>query len=449
MNTSGSIAQRLMSGGVLVVIGKMVAAASALLLNVLLTRMLDPDEVGVYYLLVSVVTVGALAAQLGVHQGIVRVLAGGLVGHESDVSRKAIRSAFIIVAFGSLLISLPYGLGGGQWLGEALFGSSLAKEMAVLVAIWIAICALQKLLSQIFRGLHYIGYATFYEGTFSALLLVATLCIFWLSGWEVELGDIIQITLCVLLVSSLLALLTLSRSTVKLEVASGVEIKSLLKISLPLFIASITVLGATEAHIWILGAVKSEDEVAIYGAAYRLAKLVVLPLIIINSVIPPMIAQFVAQGKMKEVERVLRVTATVSGIPSIFVVVLISFGAADILTLLFGDFYSQGEAVLIIVMGAQAMNALTGSPGVLLMMSNYQSVVMKTALLSGVLGLITSLLLVESLGGEGVAYGVAVGLSSHNIVMWAYCRYRLQINTHMGASGISDVMSVVKNIKKK
>jgi len=443
-NSSGSISQRLISGSVLVMIGKVLAAASALVLNILLTRLLAPGDVGVYYLLVSVVTMCGLAAQLGVHQAIVRALAGGLGAKHEDMSRASISAAFIIVTFGVLMIGLPYALGIGQWLGKSVFDSPLASDMAIITALWIAGFALQMLLSQIFRGFHRIGFATLFEGTSTGVFIIIGLTYVWLTQDQLKLQDVLIITLGALLLSILLALILLRRFYEQTMPTTGVDIRGMLRISLPLFVSSTVVLGITELHILILGSVNNEDTVAIYGAAYRLAKFIVVPLLIINSVIPPMVAQFVAQGKMNEVERVLRVTAAVAGVPVIALLVIIVLGASPILDFFYGEFYAQGASVLIILVAAQTVNALTGSPGVLLMMSNHQTIVMKLALVSGVLGIVTSSVLVGFLGATGVALGVAVGLSAHNLGMWAYCKFKLGVNTHMSMHALKDAISEIR-----
>ena len=209
-------------------------------------------------------------------------------------------------------------------------------------------------------------------------------------------------------------------------------------------VAGLTVPGLSEAHIWILGWVRGEDVVATYGAAYRLARFVVMPLVIINSVIPPMIARFMAEGKKDSVERVLRATASVTSIPSLLVVVFLSLFANHILEICYGGFYAKGAGVLIVLSLAQAVNTISGSPGVLLMMSDRQSIFMRFSVVCGSLGVLTSFLLVAPLGQLGVALGVATGLISHNLGMWFYCKHIIGIKTHMGSDGFKDVIKVVQ-----
>jgi len=445
LKPTGSISQRLLSGSTLVAAGKILAAASALVLNIILTRLLPPEDVGAYYIIISIVTMCALVSQLGVHQAIVRTIAGNLGADNEIVVRPYLRAAFLIVAFGIAIISIPYALGVGQWLAVTVFESPVVGDMAIFTSLWIGGFALQMLVAQAFRGFHRIGYATLFEGASTGVYIVVALTYIWLTNEALDLQTVLIVILGAIFLNISIGLTLLRKLYVQTKAASGVAINGMLKISLPLLVSSSAIMVITELHILILGSFSNEDTVAIYGAAYRLAKFIVVPLVIINSVIPPMIAQFVSQGEMKRVEKILRTTAAVSGVPVVCLLIVIVLTAPNILAMFYGDFYSQGSVVLIILVAAQTINSLTGSPGVPLMMSNRQAVVMRIALMSGLLGIVTSLSLVELMSSTGVALGVGVGLSSYNVGMWAYCKYRLNINTHMSVSSIKEVIVFMEN----
>jgi O-antigen/teichoic acid export membrane protein len=433
-----------MSGGIWATIGKMVAAVGALALNMLLTRLLEPEAVGAYYLLISVVFIGALLSQIGVHQAIVKLVAGVEDIFTDTSVRSSINSSIIIFLFGTFIVAIAYMSGIGSWLGGSVFDSALVAGSVVLTAVIIVLRAVQVFVSQLFRGFHNIGYATIFEGTSTSVFLVVILFYFWFITGTASFHTVLVSTIAALCVSMLLAVIMLKKPYQQTVSGDVINIQRVLSISMPLFVAATALPGFAEAHIWILGGASDEDSVAVYGSAYRLAKFVVVPLLIVNSVIPPMIAQLVAQKKMEQVEKVLRATATVAGIPSVLIVLIFFIAGSDILSILFGDFYAQGSDVLMILVFAQAINALTGSPGVLLMMSGKQKVVMKCAIISGTLGVTTSILLVDSLSYTGVAYGVAVGMVLNNIAMWFYCRKTLNVDTHMGIEAVGQVANTIR-----
>jgi len=438
-----SISQRLISGGFFAASGKIILAVSSLALNTLITRLLSPDVVGVYYIIASIVAVAAIAVQLGSHQAIVKLLAINEPGMASNSIRGSIKAAFIIAGFGICIFSAFYLLGFGKWLGEELFMSALVVDMVLPTTLWVGLLALQILFSQIFRGFHNIGYASIFEGVSTGVFAVISLFAVWLIYEYSSLQLVLWVINLSLLLSLVIAFFLFRKIYLEAPKTNEINIRGLTHIGFPLFVASIAIPGFTEMHVWILSVSANDDEVAIYGAAFRLAKFVVVPLLIINSVIPPMIAQFIAGNRLHDAERVLRSTAAIAGVSSILIVIFLMFIGKDILSLIFGEFYEQGSAVLIILACAQALNALTGSPGVLLMMSGHQSIFMKLAIISGIIGAVTSFLLVSALNYIGVAIGVSTALVLHNLAMWLYCQKQLGISTHMGLSHMNEVVVIL------
>lgn len=441
-----SITQRLLTGGLSATAGKLGMAISALLVNMLLARLLSTEAMGAYFLVSSTVIIGALLAQMGVHQAIVRLIAGSYQVSEIDKSRPYIKGAYLIVIVMAVLLSFIYAAGGGEWIAQQLFSSDLVGGVAVVTAIWMVLKSFQTLISQSFRGFHQIFYATLYEGLLTNILVLIGLFVLWVVWGESSLEYVIILTaisLCVTIMTGVILLIRYYKST---PLVKGYEIKKVMKISLPLFVATALVPCITEAHVWILGIMATEDEVAIYGAAFRVAQFVIMPLLIVNSVIPPMIAQLMSSGNKKKAEQILRATATVASFPSVIIVIMLGIFSQEVLGLMFGEFYEAGGSVLVILMAAQGINSLTGSPGVLLMMSDYQSIVMRSAIISAALGLAISFILVGSMGAIGVGFGVAASKIVHNLLMWYYCWKKLNIKTHLG---LNDTYMVVKGIKKQ
>jgi len=424
-------------------IGKVVTAACVFLINILMTRLLSPQEVGAYYILTSVVIICALLAQFGTHQAIVRQL-GSLDLKDLRQQKKIIKTTFVIVTIGSFFICVPFSFGLGNWVGNYFFSSHLVAGASVLAACWIFLRAFQSIISQVNRGRQCFFSATIFEGTLTSVLITCALGGCWVFSIDISLTEMLLITLGALIFSVIVGMYLLLKGYWLVKAEKGLGVYELLQISFPLFVISIAIPGVSEAHVWVLGASTGEEDVAVYGVAYRLAKFVVLPLLIINSVLPPIVAQLYSQNEKRKLESVLRATAAVAALPTLLVVTLLFFYSKEALTLLFGEIYSQGEFVLLLIVFAQAINVFTGSPGVLLTMTGYQRVAMSFALMSGVFGLITSLFLVSKFGFLGVALGVAVGMVSHNLGMWWYCKKHLDITTHLGVNALIESVVVFR-----
>jgi O-antigen/teichoic acid export membrane protein len=174
----------------------------------------------------------------------------------------------------------------------------------------------------------------------------------------------------------------------------------------------------------------SRDEVALYGAAWRLAQVVALPIAIANAVIPPLIAELHAGKQKAELERLLRRSASWGGIPATVACLLAVIAGGGILSLVYGQFYRAAALPLALLSIGQAANVLAGSSGFALMMTGNEKTMLATTFASGAFFFMGELLATPRLGTGGAA-GVAAGaMILQNVLMLLFVRKRLGIWTH-------------------
>ncbi|WJW75307.1 lipopolysaccharide biosynthesis protein [Thiohalobacter sp. IOR34] len=434
-----SVGSRLLSGGLWMVFGRGIQALCGMLVTALLARMLAPEDMATYFILASIALLGSTLAQFGTHHSIVRLVAAGMaIGDEAGV-RRSLRGILVIAALGALVVSGGYVLGGGSLLAEHVFGSGQVAAFAGLTALWIVAREGQMLLSKAFRGFHDFARAAVYEGAqtqfFTALLLGGL----WLAVGQVSLQTALGIGLAAFGLTLLTGGWLLWRDHwSRLAPARGLALGPVLRLSAPLFVSSFSILALGETHLWLLGALAGADQVAIYGAAYRLMQLVALPISLVNHVIPPMIAELHAQGKRGELERMLRSTATLAAVPALALLSLVILFSGEVLRILYGEYFAAGAWVLVIMAAGQAVNVLTGSPGNVLAMCDQQGLLMRAAVGGGLVGVVMSLALVQTHGAAGVALGYASGLALQNLLMALFARRVLGITTFAGVGYIRD-----------
>jgi O-antigen/teichoic acid export membrane protein len=180
-----------------------------------------------------------------------------------------------------------------------------------------------------------------------------------------------------------------------------------------------------------VGVFRPQTEVAIYGAAAKLVILVAIPLQIINAVVPPLIAEMYAQGKRQELERTLRLAATVSGVPAFLALAAFLVLGAPLLALIYGDYYSAAWTVLALLSLGQLVNVWVGSCGMVLTMTGHQVTMMVLMVISGGLTVAAGLLVVGRYGATGVAAATAGGIALQQILLWLAARSSAGIWTHV------------------
>ena len=197
-----------------------------------------------------------------------------------------------------------------------------------------------------------------------------------------------------------------------------------------------------QSDLWILAAFRSDEEVAIYGAAVRLVSLIGLFFTIIDAIVPPLIARLQVQGQKQRLERILRTTATLVTLPVIAILLLFMLFGDMLLGFIFGDYYRSGATVLIILSLGQVVNVYTGSCSYTLVMMGQQRILFLVSIISAAISVCCGLIWVQSSGAIGVAVATTLGMSVQHILALCLVRYRCGIWTHASSKFIPDYKSV-------
>lgn len=390
-----------------------------LVTSALLARLLSPAEMGMYFLTFSIVTVAALAARLGLDKTVVKLIAGSLGLERPAQARQALRPVFLLATFSAAIVGGVYWLLVGEWLAEDVFRSPLMAGVTGLTSVWIAILTFRILLAECFRGFHDIRLATLFGGMTTAVLSAIAFGILWVVRGDASLHTGIAFSVAAAGTSVILAVWLLFKKVRLVPGKGGVAIplKSILHDSWPFLISNLTAVAITQADLWIIGAFREEQDVAIYGAAARLVLLVNVSIMIANQVLPPIISELHVQGKKEQLERVLQGTATLTAIPAMIVLLaLVGFGG-PILALVFSGFYRAGASILLLLALARVVAVLVGSCEYVLMMTGHQRTMMAISMLTGTITVVGALAVVDAMGPLGVALVAAGAIIIQQLLM--------------------------------
>lgn len=416
--------------------GRLVMAISALATTSLLARMLNVELVGTYFLAVSIVLALTTAAQLGMDRAVVRLIAESITIGRGDLAVLLVKRILTLSVGAALVIGLAILLGGGEWLLAQLFNSTQLAAISAIIAVWILLATLQKIVSESFRGFKNIPLATIFGGPFSNLLTFCFLvCIWWKYGSS-NLHEVASITVVGLLISAMVSMYFLIKKLRAFPIdmpkhVYGKSYGSIMVVSLPLLVVGISDLFLSQADLLILGILRPGEEVALYGAALRLIVFVGMPLMMVNAIIQPWIASLYKAGNKFELEHLLRTTALISGMPSLIILVVMAVYGKWILDIVFGSAFQNAATVLQILAIGRVVHVWTGSCGMLLAMTGHQVVMMKISLFSGVLMLALLLLMIEKWGLVGCALAATISISLQNIAMLIVGRNKTGIWTHI------------------
>ena len=424
MRVKAFLQNALLRGSALVAVGRVGAMVFGLGINMILARLLSLDTLGAYFLISSVTQVGGLVAMGGTSQSAVPVLAG----RKDDEIRPALRG---ITLYGMLAIALCGTLVFVVFdhIAAAIGVQDVSRGVAVLVALWLVARSAAQFIAHLLRAFGRMALFGLLETFLFNAMFFAVLAGYGLAGARPGFEEIVIATTIIASLGVPIALIPLWRVTARLPQSSGVDLRAAVSVSLPLWVMVLANTALADAHLWITGALGSSESAALFGAALRVVRLLSMPLLAVNMAIGPRTAQLWRQGRKRELEHLMRVSAT--GVMAVSLVVVSGLLIAGPITLrlLFGpDFIAAWPAFLILLAG-QTLNVSTGSPVLLMSVTSAQRQVMVFSLISGVIGICLSLLLGRSDPVSGVAVGSAVAVVLQNLFAVYYCRVHLGIQT--------------------
>ncbi|GAB4300382.1 MAG: flippase [Oscillatoriaceae cyanobacterium] len=192
------------------------------------------------------------------------------------------------------------------------------------------------------------------------------------------------------------------------------ENREWLRVSLPLLLIAGFVLLLNQTDILMIGALRGTQEVGIYKAATKVASLVNIILIAVNTVAAPIFSSLYAEGKREDLQKMAGVVVHWIFWPSLVInLILIIFGK-QILSV-FGSEFNAAYLEMVILAIGQLVNAGTGSVGFLLNMTGHQN---KSAYVYGSSCLINMLLnaiTIPAYGSVGAAASTATTMIFWNI----------------------------------
>lgn len=434
--TAASLGQRLLRGSGWAFLGRALALPVGLLQTMLLARLLAPAELGGYFLAVSLASLAAIVAQIGMARALVKLVASAIATGRPAAARQAIRLALLLTCTVGVLAALALADGPGRWIARLLADPERLQAVLPIIALLVVGLALIDLFAETFRGFHDIRAASLFgDQLLHRLLLVGALGVVWALAMAVDLSAVLWIAAIAAAGGVLLGSLVLRRRLAGLghdgEVWGAYEV---LRHGPPFMLVRLNLWLLAGADLWLLGMFRAPEEVAIYGAASRIALLVGAPLVIANAALAPVIAELHSQRRRNDLEKAVRAAATLSGLPALgLAVALILFGDS-LLALFFTEAYREGYPVLVCLAIAQWLHVAFGSCAISLTMSGHQRDVMIASSVTAIATVAGFYLVAAPYGALGVGVVAGSSLALYNGVLALIARRRLGIATWMTLS---------------
>jgi O-antigen/teichoic acid export membrane protein/nucleoside-diphosphate-sugar epimerase len=428
------VGERLMSESLWALLGKVSGTAFNLFVNALLARLLSVEEMGGYFITLSIVMFASVFAQFGLNYAVVRIIAETLA---LGKGQKAIRSIIFIFKFaggGITFVMFFIAFKGGFWFSKYIFDSVLIAKVSGVMSIWIVVFAFQHLMVETFRGFSDIRLAAIFGGIMPSLIMFFFTAGVWIASGTSDLHQVIELFIFAGSINICLAgyfLWKKCKEKWKDSAPSAISSSYILKMAWPMWITNLMMIILAQSDLWILGILGNGEWVALYAASSRLAILISAPLLIINAVVPPHVAELYARKRRYEMENILRVVASFSGIFGFILFLLYALFGKFILSIVYGENYAVGSTLLYLLSTGQFVLVWGGASGIVLMMTGHQVSMMVITGFSGMLSVLLAIGLIGKYGTTGVAAATALGSIIQSVCMVIAVKRKLNVWTPM------------------
>lgn len=387
-----------------------------LALSMLIVRMLAPGQVGVYFLLVSLVSVIAVFAQAGLNITIVRIISKyRALGHNGKVGTSIKKSLFL-----GLLTSLASALllyfGGLELLSTHIFKLTAIYDYRLFISIWVVLWCLESLNAEIYRGFKQFHLAVLFKRLAPNIVITVITVTIFIRHIDISLDDYLLVVLIGWLISLIISSLLLQKYILTNKQSDIVGFRQLLSKSIPLWFTGWITFSLPQLDLWILGVFESSKELALYGAATRLVTFLGLPLLIVQAVVPPLIAEAHALNAKNELTKGLQTVSAISFFPGLVFGLGYFLAGETLLKWIFGEPYIDSLTVLKILTIGYMVKLFAGSSQALLMMTGHGTTTMIVSIISGVILVVGCLSVGGRYGMTGIAVVSVLALSLHSIL---------------------------------
>lgn len=400
----------------LAVLLRVVGAGCAFFLNVAIGRLLGAEGAGLYFLALSVASIGAVAGRLGMEHTMLRFVAGEAAKENWSRVKGAFAMGTRLAGGVSLALSCVV-LGIAPWISRLIFDEPALTAPLRWISLSIFTFALMMLVSESLKGLRRVREAMLVSGV---LYPVAALLLVWPLTKALGVSGAALAYVLGTGAAAFFGYLVWHRATGPYaEYPSEFEYSTLWNSASKLWVMSLINSALLPwAPLLLLGIWGSAEDSGVFGVATRIAMLATLLMTTVNTVAAPRFSKLHSDGDMPGLKHLACRFALVLTLATSPIFLLMIFGA-DWLMSFFGPEFIRGGIALTIIALGQLINTMVGTVGYLLIISGHERDIRNGSIGSAVVMTLCAVFLIPILGVVGAAIanaGAVVTMSMINSV---------------------------------
>ena len=377
--------------------------------QVLLARFLGPSGYGLYVLGWTVTNYVQPIILLGLPDGLVRFIPGYLADDRPGAIRGLVYAAVAFALGLSLVATAVIYTFAGTIAGRVFQTPAFASVLRVF-ALTIPFYVLMRITTATAVGFQQVRYQQAIINVLFPLLKVTTIGAVFFAGFRLT-GSVYGLLFAVFL-SALAGVVLLPRvfSDISVTGSTEFELARLFRYSLPLFLVGFSELALNQTDRLILGALTASAEVGLYNAAYVLSQQTLLFFTALMTIFNPVVSDLYNTEQFDELETVYESVTRWILVVSLPVVVVGVIFAPEMLTI-FNEQFASGSSLLLLLFAAQLIFVSVGPARELLVMTDYQDLILIDTVAMLVINIAMNLVLVPRFGAAGAAFATVLTIA--------------------------------------
>lgn len=396
---------------------RLFGGGAAFLSTFIIAKYLGAGEAGLYFLVYSLIAIVSAVSRVGVDSTIVKFVGG----RPEDAWSVFYRVAQIMFAPSVILLLGMYF--GASYIALNLFGKPELEELISIGAFGGAGLALLTVLALTLQGMSMFLLSIFFSSIAMPALLIGVV-VFDLAENASELLLFYNFGVFSVFIIGFFVFGFRTSGQPRDSLSSS----DIMESSIPLWVAAIM----SQVSMWggqvISGMYVDSISLGQFGLALRLAMLCSFVLTAVNVYFIPKFSRLYREERLCELQSMvlLSVRLIFLFVAPIF---LVMFLFAEIILGYFGNEFIAASGLLRILVLGQAVNALTGSVGFLLIIKGREVRVRNITLIVGGVSVLLMFFLTSKYGVLGAALGTAFSVIFKNLVFWYEVRKSYGFNT--------------------
>jgi O-antigen/teichoic acid export membrane protein len=401
--------------------GDLISAILRYTTNVVMTHLVTQGIYGIFVETYTLVTVLGYASKLGLDSATLRFLSTYRTKNGRALAAGLLRFASRLALVSGLICAILFFFL-SSIIAHAIYHKAIYELPFKEAALLIPLIGMQLVVASGLQALKAIKWKVYVDRLIQPGTTLVLLLIFYALGLRLE--ALILATTCGFLASTITGQFLLKRAAKKLikNASPRYERRTWMRFAFPMFFNSMirNILNSTD--ILFLGAFAATRAVGLYGAADRVSYFVVAPLIALNVIFSPMIAEYHAHNRQKQLANMFKVVTKWSFSLS-WPVFLCCFIFHDAILGVFGEKYMSAGMVLIILALGNLVDSGVGSVNYLIVMTGRPRVILTNTVTTVVANIALAFVLVPRYTIIGAAIAAALTVIILNTVglIEVYC----------------------------